>query len=55
MKSIQDTGKYAYFRKNDFNTMKQMFQQIKKSSGNTKNREILMKIMKKIKKFMKIL
>ena len=54
MKSIQDTEKYAYFKRNDFNTMKQMFQQIKKSLGNTKNREILMKIQKKIKKFMKI-
>ena len=26
IKSIQDTEKYAYFKRNDFNTMKQMFQ-----------------------------
>ena len=55
MKSIQDTEKDTYFKRNNFNTMKQMFQQIKKSSGNTKNLKILMKIWKKIKKFIEIL
>ena len=55
MKSIQDTEKDIYFKTNDFNTIEQMFQQIKKSSSNTKNHEISRKIVKKFEKFIKIL
>lgn len=53
MKSIQDTEKERDFKTNDFNIIKQLFQQIKKSSSNTKNHEISRKIFKKFEKFLK--
>ena len=53
MKSIQETEKQISLNKNDFNTIEQLFQQIKKSPSNTKNHEISRKIFKKFEKFMK--
>lgn len=53
MKSIQETEKQICLNRNDFNTIEQFFQQIKKSPSNTKDSKNLMKIFKKFEKFMK--
>ena len=53
MKSIQETEKQTYLKRNDFNTIEHFFQQIKKSPSHTKNSKNLMKIFKKFEKFMK--